>query len=76
MPDEALVHERLQRVELRACDVLSRSDRAPATKDGEAGEAALLFHVQEIVGPLDRGPQRLLSRVRVATAAEEIEPLG
>src|SRR5439155_15549286 len=70
---EALVDERLQRVEIRACDVLGGPERAAAAEDGQACEQLLLVRVEQLVGPLDRRAQRLLARVCVPPALEHVE---
>ncbi len=49
-------------------------ERAAAGEDGEPGEEPLLVRVQEVVRPLDRRAQRLLSRLGVAAASEQVEP--
>ncbi len=72
--DEALVHERLERVEVGSCDLLRRFERATAPKDGHAREEALLSLGQEVVTPLDGGSERLLARIGTAPRLEQVEP--
>ena len=73
--EQALLDERLQRVEVGAADLLGRLERAAAGEDGEARGRALLLLGEQVVAPVDRRPQRLLARVGVAAALEEVEPL-
>jgi hypothetical protein len=47
--DEALVYQRLERVDIRFCDVLGRLQRAAAREDGEPGEQPLLLLCQQVV---------------------------
>src|SRR5207249_4629409 len=58
------------------CDVFGRLRRAAAREDGERTEEAPLLFWEEVVRPLDRGAQRLLARVGVASSLEEVEALG
>ena len=62
--DEALVDERLERVEVRVADRLGRRERAAADEDREPREDPLLVVVQEVVRPGDRRTQRLLAADR------------
>ena len=71
---EALVDERLQRVEIGTGDVLGGIERAPAAEDGQVCEQVLLVRIEQLVGPLDRRAQRLLARVCVPPALEHVEP--
>ena len=73
--DEALVDERLQRVEVGVRHLLCRLERATAAEDGQAGEELLLGSVEQLVRPLDRRPERLLARLGVPAALEQVEPL-
>ena len=72
---EALLDERLQGVELRACDFLGGLQRAAAGEDGEPPEEMPLHFREELVAPLDRRPQRLLAGVGVAAALQQVETL-
>ena len=73
--EKALVDERLERVEVRATHVLRRAERAPAGEDRESCEELLLALVKEVVGPLDRRAERLLTCFGVPAALQKIEPL-
>src|SRR5438874_12489648 len=75
VPEKALVHERLQRVEIGVRDPLGRLEGAAAAEDGKAGEQPLLVFREEVVAPIDRRAQRLLARPGVASCLEQIEPL-
>ncbi len=72
---EALLHERLQAVEVGVTNLLGGSQRAAASEDREAGEELLFCGREELVAPLDRGSQGLLTGIGVATALEQVEPL-
>ena len=74
--EEALLDERLQRVEIGSCDLLRRVQRAAAREDRERSEETLLFLRQEVVAPSDRRPERLLSRLGVPAAFQQVESLG
>jgi hypothetical protein len=76
MAHEALVDERLERVEIGVDDLLRGLERATTDEDGEAREQGPFRIVEEVVGPSDRGPERLLPRIGVASALEQIEPPG
>ncbi len=67
--NEALVHQRLERVEVGITDVLGRLQRAAAREDGEPGEQPLLLLCQQVVGPLDRRSQRPLALGEIARSA-------
>jgi hypothetical protein len=75
-PDEALVDERLEHVQIGAADGLRCFESAAAGEHGQAGEESLLLFGQELVAPGDGRPQRLLACLGVAAAPEQIEPLG
>ena len=51
MPDQALVEQRLERVDVGFCDRFRRGQRAAAREDGERSEHASLVAVEELVGP-------------------------
>ena len=74
--EQALLDERLQRVEVGAADLLGGLQRAAAGEDGERAEETLLLLREQVVAPVDRRPQRLLSRVGVPAALQQVEPLG
>src|SRR4051794_17190784 len=75
VPDEALLDQRLERVQVGPGDIFGGLDRAAAGEDAERGEEPLLVGRQEVVAPGDRRAERLLARVGVAAAAEEVETL-
>ncbi len=72
---QALLDERLQRVEVGSGYLIRSVERAAAEKGREAGKSALLFFGEQVVAPVDRGAQCLVPRIGVATAREEVEPL-
>ena len=74
--DEALVDERLKRVEVGIADRFGSLERAAAGEDPEAGEEALLVRVQKLVRPPDGSPQRLLTRIYAAAGPEQVEAAG
>jgi hypothetical protein len=76
VPDEALVDQRLQYVQLGGAHLLGRFQCAAAGENGQAGEESLLLLGEELVAPVDRGPQRLLACLGISAALEQIEPLG
>ena len=47
--NQALVHQRLERVDIRFCDFLGGLQRAAAREDGEPGEQPLLLLSQQVV---------------------------
>ena len=73
---EALLDERLQRVEIGCCDLLRRVERAATREDRERSEETLLLLRQEVVAPRDGRPERLLSGVGVSAASQQVESLG
>ena len=75
MADEALVDERLQGIERGFPHLLGRPERTSAREDG-AGEELLLLLGKQVEAPLDGGPKRLLARIGVAAAFEQVETLG
>ena len=75
VPHEALLDQRLERVEAHCGHPLGCLERTAALKDSELREDPLFLGIQQVVRPLDRRPQRLLARVCVAASLEEIEPL-
>ena len=72
--DEALVDQRLQRVDLRAADSLGRLVRATAGEHREPREQLLFLRREEVVRPTDRRVERLLARIRVAAAFQSSSP--
>ena len=76
MPNEALIHKRLKRVEPCCGYVLRRLDRATAAEDRQPGEEALLLGCEEVVGTtrLSRA-QRLVPGTASRPPLEEIEAL-
>ena len=76
MTQEALVDERLERVEVGVADFLGRVEDAAAGEDSEAGEELPLVVGEQVMRPFNRRAQGLLARVGAAAALEQIEPLG
>ena len=74
--EQALLDERLEGLEIGVADLLRRVQRAAAGEDGEPREEPPLLGGEEFVAPLDRRPERLLARVSVAAALQEIEAAG
>ena len=64
--DEALLDERLERVEVGVADGLGRLDREAARERRERSEELLFVRLEEPVAPFDRGAQRSLPRRRAA----------
>src|SRR5207302_7618328 len=73
--EKALVDERLQRVEIRARNLLRGLERGAAAEDGQLAEQALFHRVEQMMAPLNRRAQRLLARVGVPSTSEQVEPL-
>ena len=73
-PDEALVEERRERVEIRVTDLDRGVERAARSEDREIGEEPLLVRPEEIVRPGDRRLERRVTRIRITDAAQEVEP--
>ena len=65
---QALDHERLECVDIRAEDGLGRLDREAASEGGEPAEQLLLLRLEQLVTPLDRGSKRALPRRRIPSA--------
>ena len=74
--DQALLDERLQRVEIGVSHAFGRLQRATAPEHGEPGEQSSLLVVEQIVAPGDRGAKGQLARVGVSSALEQVQPLG
>src|SRR5688572_7099427 len=72
--EQALVEERLQSVHGRVRDLLGRLQCAAAREHGQPGERASLRVIEQVVAPGERGAERLLARVGVAAAGEQVEP--
>ena len=76
VPEEALVDERLQRVEIGLRDLLGRLERAPTREDCEPREDALLLGRQELVAPFDRRAKGALALGQVpGTAGQKRQAL-
>src|SRR4029078_6946227 len=73
--EKALLHERLQGVELSITDLLGHLKRAASTENRKACKEFLLLRGEELVTPFDRGAQRLLTGVGVAGALQKVEAL-
>ena len=74
--EQALVDQRLERVDVGVADLLGRLERAAAAEDRQAFEQEPLLFVEEVVAPFDRRPQGLLAGVDPATGLQQVEPLG
>ena len=72
---QALVEQRLECVGVGAGNILGSLEGTPSREDAERSEHALLAVVEQLMRPVDRRPQRLLPRVGVTAALEEIESL-
>ena len=68
VPEEALVDQRLEGVQIGLGDLLCGLQRAAAGEDGQSGEQPLLVLLQQLVAPLDRRAQRPLAGLRVTAA--------
>ena len=53
---EALLDERLERIEVSIGDLFGRLERAAAVEDSESREEALLVKRQQLAAPFDRCP--------------------
>ena len=74
MAEQALVDQRLQRIEVGSRDLFGGLEGAAAREHRQSREEPLLRLAQEIVRPFDRRPQRLLSWIGVAAALKQVEP--
>ena len=74
--EEALLDERLEGVEVGVGDLFGGLERAAAGEHRQRPEQPLLVLGEEVVRPLDRRAQRLLARVGVAAALQQVEPLA
>src|SRR5262249_22618381 len=70
---EALLNKQLQGVEVGRTELLGCLERAAAGEDREAPKERLLVGGQELVAPLDRRVERLLTGIGVAAALQEVE---
>ena len=75
-PEQALVDQRLERVDVRFADLLGRLERAAAAEDRQAFEQEPLLLAEEVVAPFDRRAQRLLAGIDPAAGLEQVEPFG
>ena len=75
-PDETLVEQRLQRVGVTVAHGLRGLECAAAGEHGERAEKTLLLRLEQVVRPLDRRAQRLLTRIGVSAPLEQVETLG
>ncbi len=71
LPEQALLDERRERVEVGVADRLGRLERAATREDREPGEQGLLLHAEQAMAPVDRCPQRPLAGGRVAASLRE-----
>src|SRR5215203_4588606 len=65
-PQEVLVDERVERVEVSVDHDLGRLERTAAHENAEPNKQTPLALVKQVVAPLNRCPQRLLTARRVA----------
>src|SRR4051794_34642131 len=70
-PDQALVDERSDRVDVRLADRLGGLERAAADEHREPGEDTLLLDAQQLVAPRNRRPERPLALRRIPWASNE-----
>src|SRR5437764_11409161 len=75
VPDEALVDERLENVEVGGAHLLGCLECAATLEDRQTSEQLLFLLAEQVVRPLDRCAQRLLPRVLVAAALQQVETL-
>ena len=71
LPQEALVDQRAQGVEIRLADLLCGLEVEAAGEHGQPAEQPLLLPVEEFVAPVDRPPQRPLTLGSVADTAAQ-----
>jgi tetratricopeptide (TPR) repeat protein len=81
--DEALVHQRLQRVQIGLRHLLGVAERAAAGEDREPGEDPLLGRREQLIAPFDRRAQRALAldlleleHDNLRSALDRLEALG
>ena len=74
--EQALVDERLQGLDVGIADRLCGIDPAAIDEDRQSSEEPLFFRSQQLVRPLDRRSQRLLTWICVTTAFEQVEALA
>src|ERR1700719_183771 len=70
-PNEVLVDQRPERLDVCVADRLRGLKRAAPREDRETREQAAFLVIEQVVAPGDRRPQRVLPRRRVAGAASE-----
>jgi hypothetical protein len=75
-PKEALLDERLQRVEVCIRHVPRGLQRASANEHAQPREEPPFCFGEKLMAPLDRRPERCLAGVGVAAAPEQVEALG
>ena len=76
-PEQAVVEERSERVEVGAADLAERLQRTGACENRQPLEQRLLRSGQQVVAPLDRRPQRLMANGQVAVSCgQELERTG
>src|SRR5215470_4061610 len=68
MTDQALVEQRLERVNVGFGDRLGRRQCAAAGEDGKCSEHASLVAVEKLIRPADSGLERLLPLLDIAVA--------
>src|SRR5262249_6461885 len=72
---QALLDERLERVDGGVDDLFCSKQRAATGEDGKRLEDTLLLVGKEVVAPGDRRPKRLLTSVGVPSASQQVEAL-
>src|SRR5262249_22536542 len=71
--EHALVDQRSEGIEVGIYDALRRFERAAAAEDPESSEEPLFADAEQVVAPVDRGAEGLLTRIGVTTALQQIE---
>ena len=74
MTDEALLDERLERVEVGVAGRFGGLEGAAAVEDGQAGEQLFPVLVEKLVRPCDRRAEGLMAGLGVSASFEEVEP--
>ena len=74
-PEQALVEQRRERVEVGVADRLGRLERAARREHREAREELLLRGIEQVVRPGDGRPQGGVALLGVARPLEQVEPL-
>ena len=72
--DEALLDERLERVEVGVAGRFGGLEGATAVEDGQPGEQLFPVLVEQLVRPCDRRAEGLMAGLGVSASSEEVEP--